>query len=513
MLLPNLDVLPVNIMEARNFITAREMVTDGNWILTTLNGQPRYEKPPFPTWITALSGMAFGFENLYTMRLPVVIAALLLVFFAYRICRLLPIPKSQQIASCLILITSFYVWFSGRDNQWDLYCHAFMLGGIYYLWKIFRSDGNAATNTLFGALFIGCSMLSKGPVSVYGLLLPFLVSYAIAFKFRHRKQNVIPVLILSVLALAIGFSWPIYVRFADPETVYAIASKEASRWKSYNTRPVYYYWNFFLQSGIWAVPSLMALLYPYMKNRVSDLSSYKLTFWWTVSAVVLLSLVPEKKSRYLLPVLIPMALNTGFYIEYLHREFAKRLPAIEKWPVFAGFGILGIAGICFPVLIFTVDGLGGTVFMNVVASVALCACGLVLFYGLYALRFQTVFLSAIALQICVIAFALPLSGNSLRPVGYKSVASVRSYANVHRIKVYEFGNYSPEIVYAFGRKIPKATPSEATFGILATAEDSLAIFKTYPTAEKIDFINLNASSKRKSKTSNRLYRDFYVVKN
>lgn len=51
----NLDVLDVTIMEARNFITAREMTLDGNWLLTTMNGEPRYQKPPLPTWLAAIS--------------------------------------------------------------------------------------------------------------------------------------------------------------------------------------------------------------------------------------------------------------------------------------------------------------------------------------------------------------------------------------------------------------------------------------------------------------------------
>ena len=51
----NLDAIYINIMEARNFITAREMITDGNWIFTTLNAEPRYQKPPLPTWLTAFS--------------------------------------------------------------------------------------------------------------------------------------------------------------------------------------------------------------------------------------------------------------------------------------------------------------------------------------------------------------------------------------------------------------------------------------------------------------------------
>ena len=45
----NLDVIYVNIMEARNFVTAREMLYKGNWLLTTMNDFPRYEKPPLPT--------------------------------------------------------------------------------------------------------------------------------------------------------------------------------------------------------------------------------------------------------------------------------------------------------------------------------------------------------------------------------------------------------------------------------------------------------------------------------
>jgi len=43
----NLGVLPVSIMEARNFNVAREMLTENNWLLTTMNAIPRYESRPF----------------------------------------------------------------------------------------------------------------------------------------------------------------------------------------------------------------------------------------------------------------------------------------------------------------------------------------------------------------------------------------------------------------------------------------------------------------------------------
>ena len=172
----NLDVIYVNIMEARNFITAREMVNQNNWILTTLNNLPRYEKPPLPTWLTAISGAIFGFESLTAMRLPSALTTILLLFTFYRFLSKFQLSKQQSFLSALVLTTSFYIVFSGRDGQWDIYTHTYMLVAIYFLWKIFNSTKHLYKYAIFGAIFFGFSLLSKGPVSFYALLLPFLIS-------------------------------------------------------------------------------------------------------------------------------------------------------------------------------------------------------------------------------------------------------------------------------------------------------------------------------------------------
>ena len=51
----NNRVVVPDIMEARNMVTAREMVHDGNWLVPTMNGDLRLEKPPLPTWLTAVA--------------------------------------------------------------------------------------------------------------------------------------------------------------------------------------------------------------------------------------------------------------------------------------------------------------------------------------------------------------------------------------------------------------------------------------------------------------------------
>jgi len=80
----NLDAVMINIMEARNFTTAREMINLDNWIFTTINNEPRYEKPPLPTWLTAISMHLFGMKNLFALRLPAAIMGSITVIFVYK---------------------------------------------------------------------------------------------------------------------------------------------------------------------------------------------------------------------------------------------------------------------------------------------------------------------------------------------------------------------------------------------------------------------------------------------
>ena len=124
----NLDVLYVNIMEARNFTTAREMLHDGNWLLTTLNGEPRYQKPPLPTWITALFAMIFGLKSLIGLRIPAALMATLLIFFNYRLSNAFTQNRAHALISSLILSTSFYIIFAGRTMG---HLHSCLYDGVH----------------------------------------------------------------------------------------------------------------------------------------------------------------------------------------------------------------------------------------------------------------------------------------------------------------------------------------------------------------------------------------------
>jgi 4-amino-4-deoxy-L-arabinose transferase-like glycosyltransferase len=523
MLISHLSVIEVNIMEARNFITAREMASNNNWISTTINDLPRYEKPPLPTWLTAISGMLFGFKNIFGLRLPVVFITFLLVFSAHSLSEKLGLSKQQSFHNGLILITSFYIYFAGRDNQWDMYTHSFMMICIVFLWKFLNDKNNSPLHPVLAGIFFGFSFLSKGPISVYTLLLPFLIAYGLTYKFELKGKKHYIFLIL-LIGFCIGLSWPLYERWIDPETVDRVTKLESSRWRNYSVRPFYYYWSFFTQSGIWTIPSLIALFYPYLKTRVSNLKGYQFTLIWTLASLILLSIIPEKKTRYLLPVLIPMALNTGFYIEYIISSFRNILAKTEKAVIYFTFGLVGVICFTIPIVLFISikNNFKGFEFWIVGLTISLFVLGYILFQNLRKKNMLKVFYTVIGVQVAVIIFGIPLYKALLVNPDYHSAQELKNFEKELGIKTYEMSSFTPEIVWDYGHSIPVVLnektnklnlPLENKFGILASKKDSILSKKKLENynLKKITTIDLNRVPKESKKHNDRLFRIYYLA--
>lgn len=514
LLFSGLNKIEVNIMEARNFTTAREMVQNKEYLLTTLNGEPRYQKPPLPTWLTALSGSLLGFDSLFALRLPVVLITFLLVFTLYFLSKRMGLTPVNSFNNSLILITSFYIFFAGRDNQWDMYTHSFMLVSIFFLWKLLRENKNQTTNSLLSGLFLGFSILSKGPVSLYALFLPFIISYIVVYKIPFKEKWKY-LLLMLISGLAIGLSWFVYVRLNDPEYFRIIATREAANWKNYEVKPFYYYWNFFIQSGLWTIPALIALIYPYLKTRVANIKEYKFSLIWTVSSVILLSLIPEKKVRYLVPTLIPMALTTGFYINYLINNFGRSTTKRENIVVYISFGIIALIGIAYPfAMLFVLKELVvDYLFIYITSSILLLVCTYIIATGLVQKEFGKVLYTSIAVFTIAVVSILPISTKLFTNPNYATTTKVQELEKRKGIKTYSLSDIAPEIVWNFGKQIPRLNseqyPSENSFGLLLDASDSSKLRTFFPnyTTKKLYRINMHY---RKSKKT-RLIKDYYLI--
>src|SRR5665647_2506351 len=313
----NNGALEANIMEARNLTTAREMLQKNNWLEPTMNGELRLEKPPLPTWIASTTMHFSGEENLALLRLPAALAALLLVFFLFKLTteltedRLLPFLVAGTSA------TSFYIFFMARDISWDIFCHSFMIGAIWLFHKGIKNNGNGWRALAGAGVLMGLSFMSKGPIAFYALLLPYLIARSFSYGWRGVARQKKGLAFMVLIALVISFWWPMMIWFSHPKFSAQIAQQESAAWLNRSTRPFYHYWSFPVQSGIWAIIATIALYFPYARPRIKRFGNYTFLALWVVITVILLSLFPEKKERYLLPVLLPLAILTAFYFRYL----------------------------------------------------------------------------------------------------------------------------------------------------------------------------------------------------
>ena len=452
-----IDTIPMSIMEARNFVTAREMLTDNNWILTTFNGEARYEKPPLPTWITAIFGSLFGIQSILALRWPAIICLGFLGIGVFRLAKELDFKKEIALIIGFIALSSFYILSIIIEAPWDIYTHTFMLWAILFLFRFLRNEYKNKTVLIGIILFLAASVLSKGPIGIYALLLPFLIAYFVVFRNKSLKTIVLPLIGCLLLGILLGGIWYAYVRFSDPETFERITSKETNNWSSYNVKPFYYYWSFFLQSGLWAVLALTGLIYPFLKEKVSNLKAYQLTLLWTLASVVLLSVIPEKKSRYLMPALIPLALNIGFYVEYIINRVKKSSGLWLKLPSYLTFGIVGLACLSITgVVLFSDSYLEGINLFSIflISTVFVLLGGLILIH-LVRWQLKSLFYLSFSLFLLLGIIVLP----PLKPK-FENKALIKGIAIKTELKVYSLDKIAPEVIYYYGDKIPRLTKNE-----------------------------------------------------
>jgi 4-amino-4-deoxy-L-arabinose transferase-like glycosyltransferase len=277
-----------------------------------MNGEPRLEKPPLPTWIAAAIEHMTP-QNLTVQRYAAGITATIMVIFLYLTVSRLTRNKLCGLIASLILATSYNMILMGRTATWDIYTHCFMLGSIYFLIIALREDHAQWKNFILAGLFAGLSFLSKGPVSLYALFLPFLISYIIVYRPSLKgKKAALTLMILSMLIVSCW--WYGYTYLFHQDFAVDIAGKESSSWLNHNVRPWYYYWKFPAEAGIWALFWITAIVLFFINKQTGHYKTSKFAFIWFLASLILLSVIPEKKTRYLLPLLIPGAILTGLYI-------------------------------------------------------------------------------------------------------------------------------------------------------------------------------------------------------
>ncbi|UYZ60228.1 ArnT family glycosyltransferase [Hymenobacter latericus] len=349
-----LGVPEIGLMEARNFVAAREIHAGGSWLLPTLNGELRLAKPPLPTWLVAgVMHLTGNTTDLGLLRLPSAVGACLLVLFFWKLARQLTPPTDEGRTAwlaALVLASSLLLLTVGRDgNGWDVYCYCFATGALAALMRALQFPGQGWGWFSLAGILLGLSTLSKGPVALYGMVLPFGLAYVWKFDCASVRGHRWPLLFMVGLALGVAAAWPLYVYLNHTSEATQVAQAESASWANRHVQPLWYYLNFPVFMGVWALAALGALVWPYARKRCQAYVPYGFALAWASLTILLLSLVPEKKERYLLPVLPPLALLVAGLLRYWLATAPQQLQRTDRWLLRFWLIVLGLAALATPV--------------------------------------------------------------------------------------------------------------------------------------------------------------------
>lgn len=156
---------------------AREMVTDGHWIVPHLDGQPYTHKPPVFMWTIALGRLA-RLPWTAAAVLPPLLALLTLAWLVPRFAAQLGLAKSQGVIAFAMLASSPLVAALGLTGRMDMLLCLVHTASLMFLARLVglgaEHGSNRVSHLAFWAL-VGLGVLIKGPVA---LALPLTTALA-----------------------------------------------------------------------------------------------------------------------------------------------------------------------------------------------------------------------------------------------------------------------------------------------------------------------------------------------
>ena len=185
--------------------SSREMLLTGDFMNVQIDYRPFPEKPPLFFWLQSSSMRVFG-VNEFAARFPNVICGILTMVSLYLIGRRIYGHRFGLfwVLSYGSAILPFFFLRTGIVDPWfNLFIFLGMTTFVFYLIRENRKGG--WLYIILSALFLGLSVLTKGPLALAYFLVCFLVLLILRrFPIRTTAGHVI---VFMIILLVIGGSW------------------------------------------------------------------------------------------------------------------------------------------------------------------------------------------------------------------------------------------------------------------------------------------------------------------
>jgi 4-amino-4-deoxy-L-arabinose transferase-like glycosyltransferase len=356
--LPNLGKAGLwDMDEGLNAEAARQMVTTGDWVVPTFNGELRSAKPVLLYWLQATAYRAFG-VNEFAARLPSALAGIVALLLINDLGRRM-FGATTGFLAALVGASTLLVCALSHSATTDALLLACTVLTFHTTWRGLAAPGGRWLVPAGAAA--GLAVLAKGPV---GVALPGAVILLFLLTERQLSRLWSPWLVGGVLAfLVVAVPWYALVgwRTGGEFLRVFLLGENVGRFLEPMERhggPVIYHplallagfapWSVFLLPAAWfAVRGVRA--------PGPERAAYRFLVCWAAGYLVFFSLAATKLPNYLLPAYPPLAILTADLLDRWRRG-AIRLPG---WVWAYSLGSLACVGVVIGGGLAVAGGLAG----------------------------------------------------------------------------------------------------------------------------------------------------------
>ncbi|MBN2490073.1 MAG: glycosyltransferase family 39 protein [Planctomycetes bacterium] len=336
---------------------ARAMHARGEWLETTLNGEPFFEKPPLLYWSQILGYRLFGVGP-FGARFFNALAAVGLVLAVYGFSRR-PLGTRGALLAAVFLGTSLEFFALARTAFTDMFLALWFtlcLGCFHRAAETWRTAPAAGTGWFLAACSLaGLAMLTKGAV---GAILPGATILLFALGQRRIGALLQPVRLATGLAIlaAVGLSWYVLLGLTHAggfgflqELLWAHHVGRFTTPMQGHGGSILFYLPVLIGGFLpWSPFLLVALAGEGLARADGEARRYLLLMGlFAAVTLVFFSLAATKLPNYIAPVLPAAAMLVGQAFELRRRQPTR--PPGRLWRVAVGFtvGILSLLALAF----------------------------------------------------------------------------------------------------------------------------------------------------------------------
>src|SRR5271157_2463299 len=327
MYLPGLGSLQLQHEEPRRALPALHMLASGDWLVPRVGSEPYLRKPPLLNWTIALSCKLAGGVSELAVRLPSVLATMMLSVAIFGIAGPRWLGRRGGLVAAIFFLANFTMIETGRLAELEA-LYVSLTGIALILWMTsWRNETGPWQLWLLPAPFLALGMLTKGPTHLifyYGIILPALLIGKNTRSLLHPAHFLSLIVIFGALlcwavpcSLAVSSQYPAGVwkfwwgQLASRASAESDEHFRLAAWllNGPQTLKNYLPWTLLLPL-LWRKETVRAIATA-GDSAPRDVALFRGARWGMVATAVLMILLPNGSPRYIYPLIVVPCLLLG----------------------------------------------------------------------------------------------------------------------------------------------------------------------------------------------------------